>query len=94
MNVNATNSAVGSAVGLFQSAQQKVDEAAHEIATLPVTKDETGSTNFNSTEAFPAVRQLSESLVKLRTAEHESASAAQIIKTENEIIGTLLDIRA
>jgi hypothetical protein len=94
MNVNSTNSAVGSAVGLFHSAQKKADEAAHDIATLPVTKEETGSTDFNSTEAFPAVRQLSESLMKLREAEHETSAAAKIFQTQDKMIGTLLDIKA
>lgn len=94
MNVNANHNAVGSAVGLFQSAQHKLDEAAHDIATLPVKTEEAGSADFNSADTFPPVRQLTESLMQLREAEHEAAAAANIMKTEDEIIGTLLDIKA
>lgn len=83
MNVSPTNNAIG----LLHSAQQKAADAAHEIATLPVNNEETGSTEFNSTELFSPVLQLKES-------EFETKAAVKILQTENETLGTLLDIKA
>ncbi len=73
-----------SAVNLIATAQHKVADAAHTIATFPVAKDEVGSTEFRSDD-------LIKPLLSLREAEMESSAAVEILKTENEMIGSLFD---
>ncbi len=80
-------SASGSAVGLIQTALYKTATAAHEIATLPVQDDEVGSSEFDS-------RDLVKPVLSLNQAELETSAAVKILQTENDIIGSILDIKA
>lgn len=76
-----------SAVNIITSAQHKVADAAHTIATLPVAKEEVGSSEFRSED-------LIKPLLSLKEAETESAAGVEILKTENEMIGALFDAMA
>jgi hypothetical protein len=73
-----------SALNLINSAQHKAADAAHTIASLPIAKDEVGSTNFNSEDLFKPV-------LSLKEAEMESSAAVKILQTEKETIGSLFD---
>lgn len=80
-------SASGSAVSLIQTALNKTANASHEIATLPVQDDEVGSTEFNS-------RDLVKPVLSLNEAELETSAAVKILQTENDNIGSILNIKA
>mgnify|MGYP000031645833 CR=1 FL=1 len=73
-----------SALNLINSAQHKAADAAHTIATLPVAKDEVGSTSFNSIDILNPV-------LSLKEAEIETSAAVKILQTEKENIGSLFD---
>lgn len=76
-----------SALNLINSAQHKAAEAAHTIATLPVTKEEVGSTEFNSTDLLKPI-------LSLKEAEIETSAAVKILQTEDENLGSLFDAMA
>lgn len=73
-----------SAINLITSAQHKVADAAHTIATLPVANDEVGSSEFGSSDLIKPI-------LSLKEAEIETSAAVEIFKTENEMIGSLFD---
>jgi hypothetical protein len=71
-------------VGLFQAGQQRLSQAAGEIAvaTLPAM------------QPSQAVAEVSDQLIQLKLAEHEAALGAKMIRTADEVLGTLIDTRA
>lgn len=73
-----------SAVNLINTAHQRAAEAAHTIATLPVAKDEVGSSEFSSSDLIKPV-------LSLKKAEIETSAAVKILQTENKMIGSLFD---
>lgn len=72
------------AVNLINIAHQRAANAAHTIATLPVVKDEVGSSEFSS-------GNLINPLLSLKKAEIETSAAVKILQTENKMIGSLFD---
>ncbi len=81
-------SSFSSATNLISSAQQKADTAAQTIARIPVQNQEVGSTEkFQSTDLFQPV-------LSLKEAELETSAATKIIKTEDKMLGSLLDVTA
>lgn len=81
MNINATQSAMN----LISHAQHKTQEAAHDIATQLVDKDEVGSTSeFASDELFKP-------LVRLKEAEVETKAAVKVIQTDDNMKKSLID---
>jgi hypothetical protein len=84
MNMNP----LSSATNLISSAQQKADTAAQTIARLPVQNQEVGgSESIKSTDLFKPV-------LSLKEAELETSAATKVIKAQDEMIGSLLDINA
>jgi len=73
-----------SALNLINSAHHKAAEAAHTIATLPVAKEEVGSTEFSSTDILKP-------LLSLKEAEIETLAAVKILQTEDENLGSIFD---
>ncbi len=73
-----------SALNLINNAQFKASEAAHTIATLPVSDDEVGSSNFSSKDLLTPI-------ISLKEAELEASAAVQILQTEQETVGSLFD---
>lgn len=82
LNITSTPSALN----LFSNAQNKATEAAEKIATLPIRNDEVGSVEYKSEDIIKPILSLNE-------AELESSAAVKILKTENEMIGSLLDVK-
>jgi len=78
------NNLSSSAVSLISSAQNKAADAAHTIAKLPIAKNEVGSTEFNSKDIIKPV-------LSLREAEIETSAAVKLLKTEDEMLGSLFD---
>ena len=88
MQVNQSHSA-GNALDIaqkgFQDAQSRVNQAAHEIASQEVTNSSENSIDQNS---------LVNSLVDLKVAELDAKANAKVIQTADDLVGSLLDIRA
>ena len=83
MNINAFTSATN----LITSAQNKANDAAQTIARLPVQNQEVGgSGEYGSGDLFKPV-------LSLKEAELETSAATKIIKTQDKMLGSLLDIR-
>ena len=76
-----------SAVNLINAAQHKSADAAQVIATLPVQKNEVGSSEFNSGDIIKPI-------LSLKQAELETSAAVKVLEADKEMIGSILDIRA
>ena len=73
-----------SAVNLITNAQHKATDAANTIATLPVAKDEVGSSEFRSDDLIKPV-------LSLKEAEIETSAGVKILQTEQEMLGSLFN---
>lgn len=76
-----SGSAFSSGLNAVQSGQRRIDQAAFDIASAPV--------NRNSDAADTA-----DNLVQLSVGKTEAQSGAKVIETSDEVLGTLIDIRA
>lgn len=72
--------AVASGIQTFLQAQQRLSDSAQRIASASVSEQ--------------GPQALVEPLIDLRVAEQQAKAAAKIIETEQQTIGTLLDIKA
>jgi flagellar hook protein FlgE len=88
------NSAFGSGLAGVQNGQQRVNQAASDIASINVAKPvaETPAANLNNIQAQPV--DLATSLVDLQVGKEQVQAGAKVIKTADDVLGTLLDIRA
>ena len=86
-----SGSAFNSGLAAIQSGQQRVDQAATNIASSTVTRPEQArdSTALPDTNA-----DLASSLVELKVGKTEAQAGAKVVETADEVLGTLLDIRA
>lgn len=71
--------AVASGIQTFLQAQQKLSQSAQQIAEASISEQGT--------------QALIEPVINMRVAEQEAKAAARIIEVEENIIGTLLDIK-
>ncbi|MEH6446334.1 MAG: flagellar biosynthesis protein FlgE [Oceanospirillaceae bacterium] len=74
-------------------ANQDLSRTAFDIASrgTPVAGSETVATQFGfQNQSLP---DLSESVVDLKVAEYQAKSSVNVIKSADEALGTLLDIR-
>ncbi|MFC3607779.1 hypothetical protein [Stutzerimonas tarimensis] len=78
-----TSTALHAGLSGFQAGQQKVEQAAVEVARSASAGDQA--------TAAPA---LSEALVEMRIGQHQAEVSGKVIKTADEVLGTLLDTRA
>lgn len=89
-------SAFNSGVQGFQKATEDASKAASDIAgsqifgAQVVQENATATTPQLQTQAQP---NLTQSIVDLKVAEHQAKSSVEIIKTADETLGTLLDVR-
>ena len=85
-------SAFSSGVQGFQNATEKSNQAALDIAANTVASEE----NIDQTQALAkptTAPDLTESVVQLKVAEYQAKSSVEVIKTADETLGTLLDVR-
>lgn len=89
-------SAFNSGVQGFQKATESASQAASDIAHSTHFHSEETSTDENlssdaknSSENLP---NLNKSIVDLKVAEHQAKASANVIKTADETLGTLLDV--
>jgi len=83
MNISPSSSATL----LINNAQHKSSDAAQTIATLPIQKDEIGSSEFNSSDIIKPI-------LSLKEAELETSVAAKLIAADKKMLGSTLDIHA
>ncbi len=76
-----SGSAFSSGLSTVQSGQRRIEQAASEIASNTVTR---------SSDAADTA----ENLVQLSVGKTEAQAGAKVIETSDEVLGTLIDIRA
>jgi len=88
-------SAFNSGVKGFQDANRQASETAANIveATVVATEQPSGSDTSASAET-PQQVNLNQELVNLKVAEHQAKASAEVVKTADEVLGTLLDVKA
>jgi hypothetical protein len=92
-------SALNSGIQGFQKATDEASQAAANIvAQTTASRDEsiinqtvTSQTATNNEQKIP---DLNQSIVELKVAEFQAKSSAQVIKTADDILGTLVDVTA
>ena len=82
------NSLTGSATNIISNAQQKADNAAQTIANLPMRKDEVGG----SQDIAPS--DLFKPILSLKEAEQETYAGVKLLKTQKNMVGSILSIKA
>lgn len=91
-------SAFNSGIQGFQKATEQANQAAEDIAVeTSVRRDDNtlnqtqSQTQINNEQKIP---DLNQSIVDLKVAEFQAKSSAQVIKTADEVLGTLVDVTA
>lgn len=85
MNIDSANR---SALTLINNSHQKANEAAHDIATLSVDKEEVGgSKDFSATE-------LSKPITQLKEAELENSAGVKVLQISHEMQKSIIDLFA
>ncbi|TIH11035.1 hypothetical protein [Pseudomonas leptonychotis] len=96
-----SGSAFNSGISTIQAGQRRVDQAASAIASNAVTQPQqpTSTPPANQVNAAPNAAEqtrpdLAESLVALRVGQNEAQAGAKVVKTADEVLGTLIDTTA
>lgn len=96
-----SSSAFSSGISTIQSGQRRVDQAALDIAsnTLAPAPKPTSTPPANQVNPAPSLAEqsrpdLAESLVALREGQNEAQAGAKVVKTADEVLGTLIDTTA
>jgi hypothetical protein len=77
-----------SATNTITNAQQKADTAAQTIANLSVQPNEVGgSTDISSSDLFKPI-------VSLKEAEQETYAGVKLLKTQKNMLGSIINIKA
>jgi flagellar hook protein FlgE len=96
-----SGNAFSSGVSAIQSGQRRVEQAASDLASSaftappptaqPARQNQVDSSAEASAENRP---DLTESLVALRVGQNEAQAGAKLVKTADEVLGTLIDTTA
>lgn len=96
-----SGSAFNSGISTIQSGQRRVDQAALDIAsnTLVLAPQTSSTPPANQVNPAPSLAEqtrpdLAESLVALREGQNEAQAGAKVVKTADEVLGTLIDTTA
>lgn len=82
------SSLTGSATSIITNAQQKANSAAQTIANLPVQNGEVGgSRNVASSDLFKPI-------LSLKEAEQETSAGVKVLSAADNMLGSILNIRA
>ncbi len=99
--MNISGSAFNSGISTIQSGQRRVDQAAGNIASNAVTQPQQPNSTPPANQVNPAPSSaeqsrpdLAESLVALRQGQNEAQAGAKVLKTADEVLGTLIDTKA
>lgn len=96
-----SGSAFNSGISTIQSGQRRVDQAAADIAInalgpqpQPTSAPPANQVNPSPSSAEQTRPDLAESLVALRQGQNEAEAGAKVVKTADEVLGTLIDTTA
>ncbi|NMZ67325.1 hypothetical protein SAMN05216370_3613 [Pseudomonas peli] len=96
-----SGSAFNSGISTIQSGQRRVDQAAADIASnalgpqpQPTSAPPANQVNPSPSSAEQSRPDLAESLVALRQGQNEAEAGAKVVKTADEVLGTLIDTTA
>ncbi len=92
------SSAINSGLQGFQQATDTANKAASDIAQVTARREEQGEKN-SDVEKTETVNKsqpvsLTQSAVNLKVAEAQANASADVIKTADKNLGTLIDVRA
>ncbi len=97
-------SAFNSGVQAFQKATENANQAATDIAVSTASgrqalsieqgTEQSTSTVASSNDSQKSLPSLNQSVVDLKVAEYQAKASAQVIKSADESLGTLLDVTA
>ena len=93
MQISAS-SAFNSGLSSVQNGQQRVNQAATDIASASLPKSVAESAAPSPSNSQAQQVDLASSLVDLQIGEQQVQAGAKVIKTADDTLGTLLDIRA
>lgn len=88
-------SAFNSGVQGFQKATEDASKAASDIAASTAYDSQVASENSTTTTQLQTQTppNLTQSVVDLKVAEYQAKGSAEVVKTADEALGTLLDVR-
>ena len=96
-----SGSAFNSGISTIQSGQRRVDQAAVNIASNALTQPQQPNSTPPANQVNPAPSlaeqtrpDLAESLVALREGQNAAQAGAKVVKTADEVLGTLIDTTA
>lgn len=97
-----SGSAFNSGISSIQAGQRRLDQAAADIASNAVTtppEQPSSTPPPNQVNPAPSTAEqtrpdLAESLVALEQARNEVQAGAKVVKTADEVLGTLIDTSA
>lgn len=87
-------SAFNSGIQGFQKATEEASQAAANIVAETSISHDESTINQISTNNEKKIPDLNQSIVDLKVAEFQAKSSAQVIKTADEVLGTLVDVTA
>ena len=87
-------SAFTSGVQGFQKATETANQAAADIVANTTISDEASVVSSTSANNEQKIPELNQSIVDLKVAEYQAKASAQVIKTADDNLGTLLDVTA
>ncbi len=87
-------SAFTSGIAGFQKATETANQAALDIVTNTTNSDEARVDSQASVNNEQKIPELNQSIVDLKVAEYQAKASAQVIKTADDNLGTLLDVTA
>ncbi|XPF93335.1 hypothetical protein ACM9HF_15070 [Colwellia sp. RE-S-Sl-9] len=93
-------SAFNSGIQGFQKATEDASQAASDIVSSTILDQQAATENQQAIQPSSQINSqqstqpnLTESVVNLKVAEHQAKGSAEVIKTADEALGTLLDVR-
>lgn len=87
-------SAFTSGVQGFQKATETANQAAADIVANTTISDEASVVSSTSANNEQKIPELNQSIVDLKVAEYQAKASAEVIKTADDNLGTLLDVTA
>lgn len=88
MQISST-SAFSAGINAIQSGQRRVDQAAGEIASAPITAE-----RAQANEPSAARADIAENMVEMRVGQYEAQAGARVVQTADKVLGTLIDVTA
>lgn len=86
-----SGNALNAGLNALQAGQRRVDQAAAEIASTSLPRPEQVP---DSSQPPASNVDLATSLTELKVGKTEAQAGAKVIETADEVLGTLVDVRA